>query len=216
MVEQWKTINEAPDYEVSNAGRVRRARPDWQGKYAGRILRAKNHRGYASVVLCTSSGHFTRKVHRLVCEAFNGPCPQDKAHCAHRNGDRSDNTPENLYWATALENAADRERHGRTARGERSGAALHPEKWARGNNHWTNRLPDRVPRGENHYRRRDPRRIPRGSAVFSAKLTEEDALAIIKAPRTHGSGRELAERYGVSMGLISAIRSGRAWAHLPR
>lgn len=45
-----------------------------------------------------------------------------------------------------------------------------------------------------------------------AKLTEADILAIRSAIGvTH---RALGEQYGVSRGLISAIRAGRAWAHI--
>lgn len=46
----------------------------------------------------------------------------------------------------------------------------------------------------------------------STPLTPEQ-VAIIKAtPRTYGSGRELAKRFGVSDACISAIRSGQTWA----
>jgi hypothetical protein len=214
MTEAWKTIAEAPDYEVSDQGRVRRVVPDWQGKYLGRVLRPSNLRGYAGHTLCTDDGKITRKVHRLVCEAFNGPCPPDKSHCAHRDGDRTNNTPGNLYWATAQENADDRERHGRTPRGDASGARLHPEKQTRGDNHWTRRHPERVARGDNHPKRLRPEIIPRGESVGTSKLAEADVVAILQAPTGHGSGKMLAERYGVSMGLVSAIRKRRAWTYL--
>jgi hypothetical protein len=51
------------------------------------------------------------KVHRLVLEAFVGPCPEGK-ECAHDNGVRTDNRLSNLAWKTKLENGADRKRHG--------------------------------------------------------------------------------------------------------
>lgn len=210
----WKTIADAPAYEVSDRGEVRRAVADWQGKYKGRLLKPSMNRGYASFVLCTDAGKITRKAHRLVCEAFNGSCPPGKDVCAHRDGDKTRNVPENVYWATAQENTDDREAHGRTARGETSGAALHPEKWARGDDHWTRRHPERVTRGDSHYRRARPEAVPRGEQANNAKLSEEDALAILHAPTGHGTGKALAERYNISMGLVTAIRKRRAWAHL--
>lgn len=213
--ERWRRIGDAPDYEVSDAGRVRRAVPDWQGKFAGHVLRPSIGRGgYRWHVLCVGGKKITRKLHRLVCEAFNGPQPEGRPHCAHRDGDSANNTPKNLYWATPAENSADRERHGRTARGDRSGARLHPERWPRGDQHWMRRMPEAVARGDNHYARARPHLVPRGERRASAKLTEREAREILAAPQYHGVGRDLAERYSVSMGLITAIRKRRAWAHL--
>lgn len=37
-------------------------------------------------------------VHRLICEAFHGPCPPGKTEVDHINRNRSDNRPENLRW----------------------------------------------------------------------------------------------------------------------
>jgi hypothetical protein len=49
--------------------------------------------------------------------AFVGPRP-DGAVGRHFNDDPVDNRPENLAWGTRLDNAADRLRNGRYARGE--------------------------------------------------------------------------------------------------
>ena len=55
--------------------------------------------------------------------AFIGPPPTDRHECCHENGDYRDNRLFNIRWGTRAENAADRDRHGTTARGERSGTA---------------------------------------------------------------------------------------------
>ena len=213
--EEWRVIADAADYAISNLGRVKRIKADWQGKYLGMIHAGSIHRGgYLAYSLCTKSGRVTKKAHRLVCEAFNGPQPPDKHHCAHRDGNPANNTPQNLYWATTKENAADRDRHGRTARGENSGARLHPEKLTTGDDHWTRKLPDRVPRGDNHYARRNPSLVPVGEARHMTKLKEHQVIEILKTPRTHGSGKFLADKFGVTMGLISAVRNRRIWTHV--
>src|SRR5690606_34466884 len=41
----------------------------------------------------------TYRVHRLICEAFNGPAP-DGYVCMHLDEDASNNRPENLAWGT--------------------------------------------------------------------------------------------------------------------
>lgn len=44
------------------------------------------------------------KIHRLVCEAFHGPQPEDKPIVLHLNENSLDNRPENLRWGTQKEN----------------------------------------------------------------------------------------------------------------
>jgi hypothetical protein len=44
------------------------------------------------------------KVHRLVCEAFHGPPPFEKAVVIHIDENALNNRPENLRWGTQKEN----------------------------------------------------------------------------------------------------------------
>lgn len=53
---------------------------------------------------------------------------------------------------------------------------------------------------------------PRGERNGNGKLSEEEARAIKAAVGTH---RAIAERFGVSDALVSRIRSGHLWGHLP-
>ncbi|WP_227026939.1 HNH endonuclease [Corallococcus soli] len=55
-------------------------------------------------------------VHQLVADAFHGPCPVGQ-QVRHLDGDPTNNVPCNLAYGTALDNAADRTRHGRYASG---------------------------------------------------------------------------------------------------
>ena len=43
-------------------------------------------------------------VHRLVAEAFHGPCPPGKCQVDHINRIKDDNRPENLCWVNYREN----------------------------------------------------------------------------------------------------------------
>jgi hypothetical protein len=73
----------------------------------------------ASGYLCVNFGRGnTRVIHRLVLEAFVGPCPEG-SECRHLNGDRTDNRLENLAWGTPAENHADQYQHGTREAGER-------------------------------------------------------------------------------------------------
>jgi hypothetical protein len=66
-----------------------------------------------------------RQVSRLVCEAVNGPPPSDDCEAAHScgNGHLGCVAKRHLSWKTKKGNADDRDRHGRTARGEKNGCA---------------------------------------------------------------------------------------------
>lgn len=204
--ENWRVIYEATDYEVSSWGRVRRCVADWQGKFLGKVLTPSYSRGYARYILRVDGRSITRSAHRLVCFHFNGPPPPDKTQCAHKDGNKENNRFNNLYWATAQENADDKVRHGTTTRGR----TMPPESIRRGAEHWTNLQPERIKRGF----KRPSASILRGANNHNAKLSDEDVIQIKNTPTSYGSGKALSERFGVSMGLISAIRTGRAWSHL--
>jgi hypothetical protein len=57
-------------------------------------------------------------IHRLVLEAFVGPCPNGFEAC-HNDGDRQNNRLENLRWDTRSGNHSDKEQHGTMLRGAR-------------------------------------------------------------------------------------------------
>lgn len=93
-----------PGYEVSDHGRVRNAR-------TGRILRPSNYKldGYLRI----ETSHRRVLLHRLVLEAFVGPCPPGcEARHVH-DPDRGNCRLSNLAWGTKKENADDRWRQGR-------------------------------------------------------------------------------------------------------
>jgi endogenous inhibitor of DNA gyrase (YacG/DUF329 family) len=110
--EQWlPVLGYEGLYEVSGHGRVK-AMPRSSTGRGEHLLRQhiRRHR-YLSVRLYNNAGTARRMtVHRLVLEAFIGPCPAGK-ECCHRDGDAQNNTPSNLYWGTHTENMRDLARH---------------------------------------------------------------------------------------------------------
>lgn len=160
------------------------------------VLKPRVVQRYLSVNIVRSDGNYVhRPIHALVLLAFAGARAPGQV-CRHLNGDSLDNRLSNLRWGTALENAADREAHGRTARGARNGAHTKPERRARGERSGRNRHPDRYPRGEH---------------VNTAKLTADEVREIRAAM---GTVRDLAKAYGISKSMVSYIRRGEFWRHV--
>jgi len=101
--EQWRDIGGYEGvYQVSDHGRVRRTGRG-RGAKVGRILRPSLSRGYPHVQLYMHQQQDTRRIHRLVAEAFL-PNPRGCEDVNHKNGDKADNSVDNLEWCTRSEN----------------------------------------------------------------------------------------------------------------
>lgn len=118
--EVWRPVAETGgQYEVSSTGRVRSWVSRWGPRTSPKVLKpTPAAHGYLQV--CLPSGK--KAVHRLVADAFIGPCP-DGYEVAHNDGNNQNNAAVNLRYATHSGNLADRIQHGTDDRGERS--ALH-------------------------------------------------------------------------------------------
>jgi hypothetical protein len=115
--ERWLPV---PGYEhlyaVSDQGRVRRLpqagnrvttpTQGWATAEGYRMFRVRNK----GAILATLY------VHRVVLEAFVGPCPEGM-ECRHLDGDPENNRLGNLAWGTHRKNCEDRENHPQTPRG---------------------------------------------------------------------------------------------------
>jgi hypothetical protein len=90
-------------YEASDAGTIRRA-VGGPGTRAGRLLsRRRMPSGYLTCSPWVGNRGHPRLVHRLVAEAFLGPCPEGQ-EVNHRNGFKVDNRPVNLEYVTRSAN----------------------------------------------------------------------------------------------------------------
>jgi hypothetical protein len=98
-IENWKDIKDAPNYQVSDMGRVRYIKDN-----CNKLLRITvSGKGYCQVPLKRDGWYKTAKVHRLVGEAFIENI-ENKPHINHINGIKTDNRACNLEWVTVSEN----------------------------------------------------------------------------------------------------------------
>jgi hypothetical protein len=127
MPERWLPVPGYEGfYEVSDRGRI---------KSLARVVRRKNgvtlsiperilkpvafRTGHLLVSLARDGEYKQRPVHRLVLQAFVGPCPDGLEAC-HGDGDPANNRLKNLRWDTRASNIADRLDHGAHQLGERN------------------------------------------------------------------------------------------------
>lgn len=91
----------------------------------GVLLRARVNKrtGYLQINLSVDGKRYTRNVHALVCEAFNGTRPVGCEAC-HYDGVRLNNAAQNVYWGTKKRNGQDRVKHGTSGAGESNCSAV--------------------------------------------------------------------------------------------
>ena len=109
-MEVWKDIEEFNGvYQISNLGRLKskerivnhpKGKCLLKEKYLSEV---KNKKGYIEFQITYDSRHYSRKAHRLVAIAFI-PNPENKPQVNHIDGDKTNNSVENLEWCTNSEN----------------------------------------------------------------------------------------------------------------
>jgi len=93
---EWKSIENYPNYEISNCGLVMNIR--------GNILKPHlDHRGYERLALCKNGKLKNFRIHRLVADAFISN-PENKPEVDHIDRYKTNNHASNLRWVTRSEN----------------------------------------------------------------------------------------------------------------
>jgi hypothetical protein len=123
--EQWKDIPGFPGYQVSDHGRVRsfwklgnnrNNSPNTISQEPQRIIKANPHSNtYPSVGLSNNKIKYIHRIHLLVLNVFNGPCPPGMEAC-HNDGNKHNNYLNNLRWDTHINNLLDTIKHGTNIR----------------------------------------------------------------------------------------------------
>lgn len=101
-MEQWKPIKGTNGkYEVSSAGNVRSLNYGGHGQI--KEVQQWNNNGYKRITIRISGRKKNLLVHRVVAEAFV-PNPENKAEVNHKDGNKHNNSEDNLEWSTRKEN----------------------------------------------------------------------------------------------------------------
>jgi hypothetical protein len=93
-MEVWGKIKEYPNYEVSTKGNIRNIK-------TLNILKECLRNGYPSVSLSKDGKSFTKNIHRIVANTFLG---ESDLIVNHKDGNKTNNTLENLEWVSYKEN----------------------------------------------------------------------------------------------------------------
>ena len=120
QIEEWRpVVGYEGSYEVSAHGRVRSVDRTVEFKngvrrsFHGRAIKPQPTKGgHLRVTLCLGDSRRKTRVHRLVLEAFVGPCPEGMEGC-HNDGNPQNNHVDNLRWDTRGNNCLDTVKHGR-------------------------------------------------------------------------------------------------------
>lgn len=94
-IEEWKQIPNLP-YEISSLGKIR----NLQGKVLKTYIQ---NSGYEQIKINYQGLHIHKSIHRLVAEAFI-PNPLNRPCVNHIDGNKLNNTVDNLEWCTNSEN----------------------------------------------------------------------------------------------------------------
>jgi HNH endonuclease len=114
MIEIWKPVPSKAGILASSLGRVKLPEGEAKTPYGGiRKYKTMPTYGTKNKASKTARHEFmgisnrkfgNMKIHRLVCEAFHGPAPFDRAVVIHIDENALNNRSDNLRWGTQKEN----------------------------------------------------------------------------------------------------------------
>jgi hypothetical protein len=116
--------NHTPGYEVAESGNVFSVKHNWRGYGKRRLFTSFDSDGYLYVRMTIEGKRRKYFIHKLVAALYLPERPSANHEIRHLNGNKQDNHFTNLAWGTKKENAADREKHGKTSRGLKHSKAV--------------------------------------------------------------------------------------------
>ena len=211
-------VNGYPDYVIDENGNVY----DQDGVQRKPIVAWKNYL-YVNLYSRTLEKWVLLPVHKLVCQHFNGPAPEDRPWVLHYSDDRHDNNHCNLYWGTRQDNADDSKRNGKQVSGDTVWRAMEKAGWTK--EKWSKHIKeakaklDTESRGSAHSRaikegmkRSGYNQI--GSNNHLAKIDESVAAEIKRRLLVGQSRTQIMIDLGVSEGVLNGIMYRGTWSYV--
>lgn len=228
----YREIPTFPGYRFGDDGSIWSCRR--MGKYPGLTERWRQLRatlmpdGHLAISLALGGDRFRGLAHRLILEAFVGPCPEGM-ECCHNDGNPTNNRLSNLRWDTRQGNVNDTVAMDRVPRGSRSKLARFTEDDLA---EMIRLRQERVPIKEvaarfgtnesyvsslvsgrhwKHVPRPEPQRLIPSNSQLNREIVDE-----IRRLRSSGvSVREIAARTGIKAHTVHSVVYYRVWKDVP-
>lgn len=118
---ECRLVADCPGYAVGSDGSFwSRQNNRWGLTNKWSRLTGTNNKGYIAVTLCSDGMQRPALLHRLVLEAFDGPCPDGLETRHFPDRDRRNNNLSNISYGTGIQNWEDRYVHGTDQCGEKN------------------------------------------------------------------------------------------------
>lgn len=237
-----RPIPSVPGYRVCDGGEVFSCYlPQGRGRTGPwhTMTCREDEDGYLRVTLRVDSKPKGFLVHRLVLEAFVGPCPEGMEARHFPDRDRTNNRVKNLSWATHDQNIDDMDKHGtkNAPIGEQQASAKLSEfkvkEIFRLNNEGFTQCQIAKEFGVSQvaisavltrktwshvivdFVSESRCYIPDGASDSRCKLKQADIVEIFRLLKEGDSRSRIAEIYGLDKGTVGRILRRRIWSHVP-
>lgn len=224
-------IKDYPDYGIYSDGKIIRLTSRTNTKEGNVISHKTGTNGYKYVCL-SKPGNSPKKfsVHKLVIDAYGQDKPEWAEQVAHLDGNKSNNSIENLIWVTAKENASHKKLHGTHLKGADCYMAKLNDSDVidifnrRDRNESVRSIAQlydicegtvlSIEKGRNWKHLKLPVKTKNraiGELHYNSKLKQADVLEIKKMLDAGIKQRDIAKKFNVSYKNISCIHRGKTW-----
>lgn len=124
MTDNLQIIPNFPQCRADDKGNIYRI---YRNGKLRKLVQRPDKNGYMRIRVRQNGHRLCLGVHRLICSTFHGHCPENMMS-RHLDGNRLNNSPNNLRWGTAKENSDDKWKHGTMCTKEKHGRARFTQK----------------------------------------------------------------------------------------